>query len=196
MQIHPYALVFPSLDEDDFMALVASIRDHGLQEPIVTYEGKVLDGRNRLTACSNARVKPVFREYEGDDPIGYVFRANLDRRHLTVGQRAMIGEKMANLTVGQSKSGTPKGVAHEDVAKALHISLSAVDRARVVSKSGDKALIKAVESGAISITAAVAKVAGEPEPVSADTECKRLLKLWRQTSKVGQRMFLVSINRA
>jgi hypothetical protein len=62
---------------------VASIRDDGLENPIVTLEGKVLDGRNRDLACTNAQVTPTYVEYEGDDPLGYVLRTNLTRRHLT-----------------------------------------------------------------------------------------------------------------
>jgi len=53
--------------------------------------GQILDGRNRWKAAQDAGVEPTRIEYEGDDPLGYVVRHNLNRRHLNASQRAVIG---------------------------------------------------------------------------------------------------------
>ena len=104
MHPHPYAAIFPMMDRKALQELVASIRDDGLEQPIVTFEGKILDGRNRSLACANAQVKPRYVKYKGNDPLAYVVRANLTRRHLTASQRAMVAAKMANLKVGSNKT--------------------------------------------------------------------------------------------
>ena len=62
---HRFADVFPSLDPDQFKALVTSIRDHGLRQPLVLFEGQILDGRNRYKACDEAAVKPEYETFEG-----------------------------------------------------------------------------------------------------------------------------------
>jgi ParB-like nuclease family protein len=95
MEFHPLALLFPLLDE-----LVADICAHGLREPIVVFEGKILDGRNRFLACQRAGVEPSFKEYVGNDPLAYVISLNLKRRHLDTSQRAMIAAKIANMRQG------------------------------------------------------------------------------------------------
>jgi hypothetical protein len=105
-QPHPYANLFPMMKGEAFRELVASIRDDGLEQPIVTFEGKVFDGRNRALACSNAQVKPRYVKYKGDDPLGFVVRSNLHRRHLTTSQRAAVAAELANLEHGQKTADT------------------------------------------------------------------------------------------
>ena len=86
-EFHPLATLLPLLDTAGFDELVADIRAHGLREPIVMFEGKVLAGRNRYRACVEAGVEPTFAVYQGDDPVAYVISLNLRRRHLDESQR-------------------------------------------------------------------------------------------------------------
>ncbi|MFC4693513.1 ParB/RepB/Spo0J family partition protein [Geodermatophilus arenarius] len=87
--VHPYAEQFPMLTDDELADLAESIRANGLRQPIVvTPDGLVLDGRNRWAACQRAGVKPATMVYEGD-PADCVIDANVRRRHMTTGARAM-----------------------------------------------------------------------------------------------------------
>jgi hypothetical protein len=94
-EFHPLANAFPLMEGAEFDALVADIKANGLHEPIVTYEGMILDGRNRFRACLAAGVEPEFDDYiEGEDslvciadPAAYVISRNIHRRHLTAEQK-------------------------------------------------------------------------------------------------------------
>ena len=97
MHHHDYANIFPLIEDDAFKQLVVSIHDHGLEHPIVTFDDQILDGRNRYAACKKAGVAPRYVEYEGDDPLGYVVRSNLHRRHLTKDQRDEVVAKLAGV---------------------------------------------------------------------------------------------------
>lgn len=89
LDVHPAAAVWPMLPEDELRALADDIAANGLVHPIViTQDGLVLDGRNRLAACELAGVQPVFDTYDGD-PAGFVLSANTHRRHMSTGARAM-----------------------------------------------------------------------------------------------------------
>lgn len=65
---HPYADEFPMASEEELEELTASISTVGLIHPVIlTPDGLVLDGRNRLEACKRAGVEPIFETREGDD---------------------------------------------------------------------------------------------------------------------------------
>ena len=82
LKFHPLADIFPLLEGDDFAELVADIKVRGQREPITTYKGTILDGRNRYRACAMAAVEPRFEEFDGDDPLAFVVSENLHRWHL------------------------------------------------------------------------------------------------------------------
>jgi N6-adenosine-specific RNA methylase IME4 len=154
MQIpfHPLADIFPLVEGKDFAELVADIREHGLHEPIVVFEDKILDGRNRYRACEAAGVEPTFTAYTGDDPVAYVVSLNLRRRHLDESQRAMVAAKLATLRLGdnQHSEGLPIGRGSE----LLNVGERTVARAREVQEHGAPELVSAVERGAVSVSAA------------------------------------------
>jgi ParB-like chromosome segregation protein Spo0J len=89
LPVHPAAEVFPMLSPDDLAELAADIAEHGLAQPIVVKDGVLIDGRNRREACRIAKVQPTTTELNGVDPIAYIISTNINRRHMTKGQRAM-----------------------------------------------------------------------------------------------------------
>jgi len=159
LEFHPLADIFPLLDGQDFAGLVTDIREHGLHEPIVVYEDKILDGRNRYRACEAAGVEPTFTVYTGDDPVAYVISLNLRRRHLDESQRAMVAAKLATLKLGdnQHSEGLPIGRSSE----LLNVGERSVARAREVIDRGATELVQAVERGRVSVSAA-ADIATQP----------------------------------
>lgn len=172
-EIHPAAELFPLMEGDEFDALVDSIRSQGLREPAwLTKDGALLDGRNRVRACQAAGVKPEFRQYDGDDPIQFVWDMNVNRRHLTATQTAVAGLKREELkTKAKSLVARPgRPSKHETsapvqqfpktdavIAKSLGVSSRTVAQvARVIEEAPD--LVPEMESGKLSAKAAEREV--------------------------------------
>ena len=108
---HPLADLLPLLDGDEFDALVQDIRDHGLRQSITLFEGKILDGRNRLAACKLAKVVPRYTTFKGseDEAIAYVVSLNISRRHLTTTQRAALAVKLLPYEQVRAMNGNGQG---------------------------------------------------------------------------------------
>lgn len=128
--VHPAANLFPMMSDEDIDALAKSIREQGLRQPIIlTEDGQLLDGRNRVAACSRAGVPPRHEVYRGNDPVAYVMALNMDRRHLTTGQKAMLALKIEPMYEAEGlarksaagRSAAP-GKPHKDVADLPHLS--------------------------------------------------------------------------
>ena len=153
LEFHPLANIFPLVEGAEFDALVADIREHGLHEPVVVHEGRILDGRNRYRACEAAGVEPTFTVYQGDDPIAYVISLNLRRRHLDESQRAMVAAKLATLRDGQ-RADLVEGLPIGRASDLLNVGDRTVARAREVQEHGAPELVRAVERGEVSVSAA------------------------------------------
>jgi hypothetical protein len=83
MEFHEAANIYPLMKGKAFDDLVKDIKANGLLEEIVTFKGKILDGRNRFRACGVAEVEPRFKEWDGEgSPTSFVISHNGRRRHL------------------------------------------------------------------------------------------------------------------
>ena len=90
-EFHEDAAIFPMMTDEEYAHLLADIREHGQREPIYTYQGKIIDGRNRYKACRALGIAPIVREWDGEGSlVSFIVSLNLHRRHLTASQRAAI----------------------------------------------------------------------------------------------------------
>lgn len=153
--------MFPDITTEQLHELANDIAENGLQNPIVRWEGRILDGKNRLKACEMSRVKPEFVDWYPTNPeneddsrreaFAYVVSLNLHRRQLTESQLALIAGRMANMGPGRHTEQS-RSVSLEAAANAVGISRRTVSEGkRVVSKSSPK-VVDAVRSGEVSVS--------------------------------------------
>lgn len=171
---HPAAAIFPMMDEDDLAKLAADILENGLQEPVVLFEGRVVDGRNRQRACLIAGLTPTYTEWTGTGSVvQWVLSRNLHRRHLTNAQRSIVAgrakaafvaeaeeRRLANLLQnkdaidGLDPGHRSGGRSAQQAADELGVSRDAVNKAAAVLEHGDATLVDAVMREEVSLDAA------------------------------------------
>lgn len=162
MEFHPLADIFPMMSGSEFASLVEDIDKNGQIQPIFTYQGKIIDGRNRYKACEKLNLAPMTIAWDGEESelIPFVLSLNLTRRHLNESQRSMVANKLANLEKHEKKSDTQicvsetPAVSQGDAAAMLSVSPRSVQHAKTVQETGSRELIDAVEKGEVAVSTA------------------------------------------
>lgn len=174
---HRFAEFFPLMEGEEFAGLVEDIKEHGLLEPIVLLDGKILDGRNRYRACLEAGTEPRFVEFKGKHgPLHYVASKNFHRRGLNPTQRSVIAlallpelekeaaeRQRANLKQGTSRrrgsatSGATGVRSSEEVASLIGAGARTVQAVKRVAREAPE-LVSAMMEGKLSADAAEKEV--------------------------------------
>lgn len=178
LEAHVFARMFPMISDEELVDLAESIAGAGLLERIVIFQGQILDGRNRYRAIVEALQRPLTEDelevFAGDEEqaLEYVKAKNLNRRHLTASQRAMLAAEFAALKSGEQA--TPSinqsgGVRPADrpgvlptakIADAFGVSDRMVQKARTVRELGAPHIQQMVAQGELAVdkAAVVAKM--------------------------------------
>jgi hypothetical protein len=183
--VHKYADLFPMITEpEEWKAFVADIKANGVREPVMLYQGAVLDGRNRHNAAHEAEIDFQTTDFTGDDnaAIDFVISKNIRRRHLTPGQCSALAVDLANMKLGDNQY-RKEGFPNEKPSISLSVAVEKVPGAtygtakRMASvKKADPAIFEEVKKGTITPGAAERKVKAAPKsnghgkPVPKTTE--------------------------
>lgn len=181
--VHPAAELFPMMSDDELQLLAADIKANGLQQPVVMFGARLLDGRNRWRACEIAGVEPRAKDWNGKDAVAYVRSLNLFRRHLTAAQRAALAvkaepvyaeaaaekQKEEGRKAGRGKKkpsggNRPKdsGRALSQAAKETGASLDSAKTMKQVAKAAPE-VVELVQRGQVETVADAKRVAALPD---------------------------------
>jgi ParB-like chromosome segregation protein Spo0J len=187
MKAHPIANVWPMLDDDKLDELAEDIRQQGQLQPIWTFDGMILDGRNRFEACRRAEIKPIIMEYKGDEPTAFAVSLNDRRRHMGKSalaavaaelephfaedakrrQRASGGDKVSKAAkavmekVPEPLVGKPVSTAREEAAKSVGVNDRYVQDAKKVKAEAPE-VFERLKAGKITLQDAKREVAKKP----------------------------------
>jgi len=174
LAVHPYCAALPEQTKREFSDLCADVRKQGrLLNPVVLFEGQILDGRHRYRACIETGVAVVTRDFDPErdgDPLAFV-TSSMTHRNLTPGQRAAIAVELAafedererarerqahgktapgkTLPASRREALKREGETTERAAKLTGASGRAVSRTARIKTEGDPALFAAVKDGRI-----------------------------------------------
>ena len=209
---HPLAEIFPIMTPEELAELADDITANQQRAPVMLYEGKILDGRNRSRACLIAGVECVYEEYRGDDPLAFVVSQNMRRRQLTPSQRAVVAAKIADMKIGRpekrhglpikkderslSKNEETAETSQNEAAHKLHVSPRAVRAVKAIERAAPEK-IKEIQAGTKTVHAAtveikkeaaakkVLKVADLPKDERGKTVPAKLVELWSRREEIS-----------
>lgn len=128
MEFHELANQYPLMPVLELNQLEEDMRLRGYDKrfPIITFQGAILDGRNRFIASERAEVGPVYTEFVGSEQDAelFVHRANEHRRHLTA--EWLAGKKLERIKrVAEQRQ---QGKSIRTIAEAEKVSPATVHR--------------------------------------------------------------------
>lgn len=170
------------MTDDELQRLREDIKARKQQLPIVIYQGKILDGRNRYNACKQLGIEPRTENYRNGDPVGFVVGANIHRRHLTASQRALIAAKLASLPLGANQHTTKEGLSVERACQLSGASEATANRCKKVLSDGVPKLAEMIEKGQVAASVAE-EVAKLPKEKQDEIIRNNLPKDWREAAK-------------
>jgi hypothetical protein len=122
-EAHSLAKKYPLMDGDEYESLKADIAANGLQNPVWIWQVKILDGRNRMRACEELGIEPVFAEFVGteEEAAAFVDSQNLHRRHLSTEWRRERAKELRAKGMSLRGIGRELGVHNSTVAADLKV---------------------------------------------------------------------------
>ncbi len=170
---HQLSAAFPVMSEEGFQALKDSVEDIGVQNPVVLFEGKVIDGWHRYCAARELGANCPTVELPADvDPRSFVLAQNRARRHLTDSQVAFAVAAVYEWAPAH-RPPTDKSVPGADfpktapeLAEIAGVGVRTIERAKAVVRDGAPEVQAAVQSGEVSVKRA-AQIVKRPKPEQA-----------------------------
>jgi hypothetical protein len=203
LPFHPVTDLLPLLEGAEYEVFRANLKKVGLKVPIQTYQGQVIEGRNRYRACLELGIPPRFEEWDGHGSlVEHVLALNLHRRQLSPSQRAMVAAKakdhfaaearqrmLAGTAAGNPPPNSEEGQAGEAAEKAaelLGVGKGSVYMGQKVLQQGSQELQQAVERGEVSVSAA-ADLADLPPEEQAEAVAEGEQTVHTKVKEVRQR---------
>lgn len=122
VEVHPVADALPMIKGAAWDEFVEDIRANGLKNPIdLLPDGRVIDGRNRLKACRQLGIEPIYRTVT-EDPTTYVMTMNIHRRNLDASRKSALAVSiMAHTEAAKAAKRKALGSSRGGSAKVLPI---------------------------------------------------------------------------
>lgn len=210
MKQHPLSAAFPAMAADEYQALVDSVTNNGVINPITTYEGMVLDGWHRFNAANEAGVACPMVELGDVDPQAFVIAQNKDRRHIAQGQIALAvaavyqwkpahREKAApgaGLSKTTEEMASLAGVSERTMRQAKAVEAKATPKVKEAVKAGEISVKKAAEiaqlpakeQAAALVAPKTPAVAYDPAEDEADEKAETILILAEENEELRARL--------
>lgn len=170
--------VLPDLRDEEYNQLEKSVLTNGVLEPLIVWNGYIVDGHKRYEICKKYNISFEYKEldsvtFEEIDVVKFIIEHHLGRRNLTSAQRIAIvckykeeiAKKNRKMMSSSIREKLPSSYlrdrstnTREQIAKMAGVAAGTVARYDAVIKSGNDILIKKMMRGEDSIYGAYKKV--------------------------------------
>jgi phage N-6-adenine-methyltransferase len=161
--------LIPSLTADEREQLEINIKTDGCRDPLVTWNGVLIDGHNRFEICRRLGIEFDTKEIDlpsRNDAIIWIIKNQFGRRNLPDYERAKLAlrlkpaiaerarEKQGERTDIKQNSAESSINTRAELAKAAGVSHDTIAKVERIEQQADPELKQAITAGRVSINAA------------------------------------------
>jgi DNA-binding XRE family transcriptional regulator len=192
MNIDPeFKSLIPPLSTEEYTQLESNLKAEGCRDPLVTWNGAIIDGHNRFEICTVHGIsfeKIAKRFEERSEVIEWIIRNQFGRRNLDNYQRTKLALRLEEAIAARAKANSghrtdlpqksaegykPVGETREEIAKLAGVSRDTVDKVKQIEKKATPEIKQSLAKGEISInkahqTTKAPKEEEEQEPMVVD----------------------------
>ena len=178
-----FAELIPAPDAEELKWLEESIKKEGCTDPLIVWNGTIIDGHNRYNICTRLGIPFSYQEKEDlsdrNEVKAWIIERQLSRRNLTKYQKSKLALKYEPLKEQakerQSEAGRnklpqisaeapDKRETRNKVADLAGVSRDTIARVKKIEAVADEETKQKLESGQLSINKAYNSLFGENTP--------------------------------
>lgn len=219
-----FAKLIPPLTKEEFAQLEENCVSEGIRDALITWNGTLIDGHNRLKIATEHDLPFEEKEMhfkDKDEAKLWIIDNQLGKRNLIPYDKVLLQDRKKDILAKQAKEkigGDKKSNAYKSlqrnlgndsedrrknttdykIAKAAGTSEDTVRKVRAIDKSGDKELIRKVRDGETTINRAYMTVKGiePPKPKTPAQVKQERVESAKQEHEQFQEKKVVSIQEA
>lgn len=179
-----FAELIPAPDAEELKWLEESIKKEGCTDPLIVWNGTIIDGHNRYNICTRLGIPFSYQEKEDlsdrNEVKAWIIERQLSRRNLTKYQKSKLALKYEPLLKEQAKErqseagrnklpqisaeAPDKRETRNKVADLAGVSRDTIARVKKIEAVADEETKQKLESGQLSINKAYNSLFGENTP--------------------------------
>ena len=209
-----FKALIPPLTPEEFAQLEANLKAEGCRDPLVMWQGIIIDGHNRYEICTRHGIgfEKVRKEFaDRSEVIEWIIRNQFGRRNLDAYQRTKLALRLEEAIAARAKANSghrsdlpqksaegykPVGETREEIAKLAGVSRDTVDKVKAIEKKAAPEIKAALAKGEISINKAHKTVKeprhDDPDPVVVDESKNKPARVPKWVPDDAERLWMLA----
>jgi len=176
-----FKALIPPLSTEEYDQLEANLKAEGCRDPLVTWDGTIIDGHNRFEICTRNGIgfEKIIKQFsDRSEVIEWIIRNQFGRRKLSDYSRSVLALRLKDTLAARAKEnqverkGAQSGNfdkvvkvepinTRAEIAKAAGVSEGQIAKVEAIEKDGSEEIKDQLSKGKISINKAHKQVAAK-----------------------------------
>lgn len=198
LKIDPeFQQLIPPLGVEELQQLEANIRQDGCRDPLVVWNGILIDGHNRYEICTAKKIAFQVVEKKFDNRslvIEWIIRNQFGRRNLVpyvrtqlalrledeIKKRAKVNQVASGKEFGKGKQKSAEPIkqieTRKEIAKVANVSHDTVAKVKVIEKKAPKEIKQKLATGKVSINEAYQEIKKQEKKVQLEKKKAEIIQ--------------------